>query len=191
MIAERLLTLFSRYIPGDAREAEFAKRMQVLLSGPAPFDRTLYQPGHFTASAFVLSPENDSVLLVLHKKLGLWLQPGGHIEPTDSSVVQAAEREVAEEVGLSGLELIEPHAPILDLDIHSIPPRPSEPAHQHFDVRFAFRAPSRAVHPNHEVQNPLWAPLDRVSTITTDWSVLRVVQKLQARRTFSRGRGFQ
>jgi 8-oxo-dGTP diphosphatase len=52
---------------------------------------------HFTASAVIL--HEDQVLLVHHRKLGLWLYPGGHIEPNEDPA-QAVRREVHEEVGL-------------------------------------------------------------------------------------------
>jgi 8-oxo-dGTP pyrophosphatase MutT (NUDIX family) len=154
--------------------------MKRLLDGPGPFSRSSYDPGHFTASAFVLSPERDSLLLIFHAKLGLWLQPGGHVEPADVSVLDAARREVAEEVGLSELTA-QPSPPALfDVDIHRIPARPKEPTHDHFDLRFLFVASTRAVRPNDEVKAAQWVPLENVENVTTDRSVTRAVEKLRA-----------
>jgi 8-oxo-dGTP pyrophosphatase MutT (NUDIX family) len=62
-------------------------------------------PGHFTASAFVLHPSGEALLLILHRKLGMWLQPGGHLESSDVDHLGAARREVAEETGVSRLAL--------------------------------------------------------------------------------------
>lgn len=56
----------------------------------------------FTASVFIV--HEGKVLLHLHKKLGKWLQPGGHIE-LDEGPLEAARREVKEETGLD-IELI-------------------------------------------------------------------------------------
>jgi 8-oxo-dGTP pyrophosphatase MutT (NUDIX family) len=53
---------------------------------------------YFTASAVVLDGE-DRVLLVHHNKIGLWLYPGGHVDPNEDPA-QAAVREVAEETGI-------------------------------------------------------------------------------------------
>jgi 8-oxo-dGTP pyrophosphatase MutT (NUDIX family) len=53
---------------------------------------------HFTASAIVLD-DNDRALLVHHNKIGLWLYPGGHIDPNEDPA-QAALREVHEETGI-------------------------------------------------------------------------------------------
>lgn len=59
-------------------------------------------PSHFTASALPMTADATRVCLVLHRRMGLWVQPGGHFEPEDSSVVSAARREMVEETGLSG-----------------------------------------------------------------------------------------
>ena len=75
--------------------------------------------------------------LVLHRKLGLWLQPGGHLEADDASIAGAALREVREETGLDGR--LADEAPV-HLDVHEIPERPEMPAHLHLDVRFVVVA---------------------------------------------------
>jgi 8-oxo-dGTP pyrophosphatase MutT (NUDIX family) len=142
----------------------------------APTSRNHFEPGHLTASAFVLSPARDALLLILHKKLGLWLQPGGHIEPSDESVAAAARREVAEEVGLALPAAAEDA--VYDLDIHVIPARRDEPEHQHFDVRFCFQASTLDLAINDEVVAARWAPLAEIDQLTTDESVLRVARKL-------------
>lgn len=59
-------------------------------------------PSHFTASAVPLTADGWRVCLVLHRRIGLWVQPGGHFEPEDQSVVEAARREMVEETGLGG-----------------------------------------------------------------------------------------
>ena len=67
---------------------EHARLIQLTRKQDA-FKRSLFNPGHFTASAFVFSPERDAVLLIKHTFLRLWLQPGGHIEENDASIVDA------------------------------------------------------------------------------------------------------
>ena len=66
-----------------------------------PTDRDRFVPGHFTASGFVVSPDGSSLLLIHHRRLDRWLQPGGHIDPEDASPIAAAAREVTEETGVS------------------------------------------------------------------------------------------
>ncbi len=173
--------LLSAYEPADAREREFVVRMQELTRKDAPFHRQNFVPGHFTASAFVLDPSRSSLLLILHKKLGLWLQPGGHIEPSDAGALSAARREVAEETGIGELGPLLPGEQIFDVDIHRIPARRDEHAHEHFDVRFAFVAKSQALAENEEVADARWVPLAEVASVTHDESVLRAVRKLLAR----------
>lgn len=97
-------------------------------------------PGHFTASALVLSHDGERVLLTLHPKVGRWVQLGGHCEDGDTGLAAAALREATEESGIDGL-VIEP-AP-LHLDVHPITCSLGVPT-RHFDVRFLVRAPRTA-----------------------------------------------
>jgi 8-oxo-dGTP pyrophosphatase MutT (NUDIX family) len=176
VILESARAAIAGYQPDDPRERGFQERMRQLLAMAAPTSRSHFAPGHLTASAFVLSPARDALLLILHKKLGLWLQPGGHIEPSDASLAAAARREVAEEVGLALPTSAE--GAVFDLDIHRIPARRDEPEHEHFDVRFLFQAPTLSFTTNDEVVAARWAPLAEIDRLTTDESVLRVARKL-------------
>lgn len=54
---------------------------------------------HFCVSVYVYNPKRKEFLLVHHKKLGVWVQPGGHVEINESPE-EAAVREVFEETGL-------------------------------------------------------------------------------------------
>lgn len=150
--------------------------MLELLTTPSPTSRRQFRPGHLTASGFVLSPDGDAVLLIFHKKLGIWVQPGGHVEPSDETLVAAARREVAEEVGLALPSAI--GATVFDLDIHAIPARKDEPSHEHFDVRYCFQSSTSAIMTSDEVGDARWAPLARLEQLTRDESVLRAARKL-------------
>lgn len=169
------------FTPADANEAGFVARMLELARREAACERSHFEPGHFTASAFVLSPDHRDVVLIHHKKLGIWVQPGGHVEATDTDLRSAARREVLEEVGLGDLTPIAHGAsPLFDVDIHLIPARKVDPAHEHFDVRFAFVAPTRTLVHSEEVADLRWVPLTEVHTLATDESVMRAVKKLRA-----------
>jgi 8-oxo-dGTP pyrophosphatase MutT (NUDIX family) len=92
--------------------------------------------GHFTASCWLVSADGARVLLTHHRKLGLWLQLGGHADG-QRDLSAAAVREAEEESGLTGLR-VEPA--IFDLDRHRIPIHKTVPEHWHYDVRFIVRA---------------------------------------------------
>ena len=170
----------SGYRPVDAREAEFLSRMLVLGQTLEACERSHFSPGHFTASAFVLSPDRRDLVLIHHKKLGIWVQPGGHVEASDADLQSAARREVLEEVGLAELTPFASNASaVFDVDIHTIPARKADPAHEHFDVRFAFIANTRDLVHSEEVADLRWVPLADIEQMATDESVMRAVKKLR------------
>lgn len=116
--------------------------------------RRSHGPAHVTASAVVLAPTRSAVLLVLHRKVGLWLQPGGHVDDDDPSLAAAALREATEETGVAGL-VVDP-GPLL-LDRH---PAPCGVEH-HLDVQFLVRASSRATPiRSEESLDVRWWPVD-------------------------------
>jgi 8-oxo-dGTP pyrophosphatase MutT (NUDIX family) len=124
---------YARRWPG---EGEVVGHFLALLGDPSdPFLRERLA-GHFTASSWLVAADGARTLLTHHRKLGLWLQPGGHADG-DRDLARAALREAEEESGLSGLS-IEPG--IFDLDRHWIPEHKGVPAHWHYDVRYVVRA---------------------------------------------------
>jgi ADP-ribose pyrophosphatase YjhB (NUDIX family) len=176
--AQRLISLLQGYVSADPAEAaHLAHMLQLCESVADPFARTTFAPGHFTASAFVLSPSRDALLLIFHGKLLRWLQPGGHVDAADADVLDAALREVREEVGVTDLTVEQP-APF-DVDVHQIPANPREPAHAHYDLRFLFRAGSLTFQAGSDAKDARWVPLAEMSETLSDASVMRVVAKLR------------
>ena len=92
--------------------------------------------GHFTASAWLVARDGRRVLLTHHRKLGMWLQLGGHADG-ERDFTRVALTEAQEESGLPGLSV---EAGIFDLDRHWIPEHKGVPAHWHYDVRFVVHA---------------------------------------------------
>lgn len=129
--------------------------------------------GHITGSAWLLNPRGTHVLLTHHRKLGRWLQLGGHSDGHADSLA-VARREAEEE---SGLEVEVLDGRIFDLDVHEIPARGQDPAHYHFDVRYAFRARSEAFAVSAESLELAWVPLAGLETYTSEESVLRMARK--------------
>ena len=107
----------------------------LLADGGDPFVRDRIA-GHFTASAWLVSRDAQRVLLTHHRKLGLWLQLGGHADG-DRDLMRAALKEAEEESGLTGLVI---ERQLFDLDRHWIPEHKDVPAHWHYDVRYVVRA---------------------------------------------------
>jgi 8-oxo-dGTP pyrophosphatase MutT (NUDIX family) len=168
--------------PAGTAQREAQRQMADLLaqSSEQAFRRDHLRPGHFTASGFVVSPDGRSLLLIFHKKLERWLQPGGHFELGDEDHLAAARREVAEEVGLSELEVL---APLYDLDVHAIPANAKEGEHLHFDLRVLFRSKSTRVEATSEVLAARYFSLEEltaggVSSVGSDESVARVARRL-------------
>ena len=161
------------------REIEDKKSMLELLHTPKPFDRSQFSPGHFTGSAFVLHPDQDAILLIFHEKLKLWLQPGGHVDPSDPSMRGAATRELAEETGVTAPRTHPSVSGPIGIDIHVIPARKTEPEHLHFDIRYLFRAPDARIQAASDALDAQWVKFDKLGSIQTDESVLNTVHRIQ------------
>lgn len=117
--------------------------------------------GHITGSAWIVNRTHDKVLLIHHKKLNLWLQPGGHFDEGDPTIIETARREVIEETGLKSVSLL--HSKLFDLDVHLIPERKGIPAHYHYDFRFLFCADDDALNPNYgEVNDIKWVAISDI-----------------------------
>lgn len=108
-------------------------------------DRTNFI-GHITSSAFIINEDFTALLLLKHKFLNRWLQPGGHVDSTDTSLLDSALREACEETGIDRSDLIPLSNNVFDINSHHIPfnPKKQEPAHVHHDVRFLFQCTNSA-----------------------------------------------
>lgn len=135
--------------------------------------------GHMTASGLVFL--NNKLLLIFHKKLQKYLQPGGHLED-DSSLVEAAQREVLEETGVQTIpykfeegELVVP----IHVDVHTIPhnEKKNEPEHFHYDCMFLLLADSSEINlQESEVDGYKWVDLDYQFK---DVGIVKAVKKIK------------
>ncbi len=175
---ERAREFLESYVAHDAAQAEALARMiAFLFAHEDALERTCV-PGHFTASALVIDAGRARALLTLHKRLGRWLQLGGHCDG-DGNFAGSALREAREESGIRDLA-IDP-VPI-DLDIHSIPAWETEPEHLHLDVRFLVQAPAQAeIRLSDESHELRWCREEELAGIETDESVRRLFRLARLR----------
>ena len=140
--------------------------------------------GHITASAWTIAVEQNSVLLIHHRKLGKWLQPGGHADG-DSNLRAVAQRELHEETGIFEISSrsCQGECEIFDIDIHLIPateivPTKTELSHFHYDVRFLFHTSlSHNINTNSESTAVTWVKLEDLESYTNEHSLHRMRKK--------------
>ncbi len=148
--------------PDEVQEARRVAYLEHLSTHPDAVSRDGV-PNHLTSGGFVFDPSLEQVALVLHTKAKLWLQPGGHFEATDESVVGSALREIGEETGL--------HAPagraeLVDLHHHELSAAFGR-CRSHLDMRVAVVLDEPApIVCSDESDQARWWPVDALPSPT-------------------------
>ena len=181
MDREGLLELLRRYARRHPDELATVDRIVDLLrTRDRAYHRDCFDPGHITTSAWIVSKESSAALFTHHRKLGRWLQLGGHADG-DTDLVAGAIREAEEESGLAQFRVLGQEAgrEILDVDVHVIPARGNEPAHEHHDIRFLLEVSeeqpiSAQQAESHAVR---WFRVDEIESQFEEDSVLRMARK--------------
>jgi 8-oxo-dGTP pyrophosphatase MutT (NUDIX family) len=180
-VNEALIAALEGHACADSKErADRDAILALLRSGKDAFARTRFVPGHVTGSAFVLDAKEERLLMLHHRKLDRWLQPGGHADPGETDPFETALREAAEETGIEGL-IAHPRAPRpFDVDVHPIPERKGEPAHRHHDVRYLLVAPAGAEPLVSAESTALaWRPLAEAAGPDADAALRRAIGKVR------------
>ena len=168
--------MLSRYQRQHPTEEAAWRFRRFVSNQPRCFERDCWEDGHVTASAALLDPSRKFMLMTLHRKLGMWLQLGGHADGNPDPLA-VARREAEEE---SGLKVTSPMPAPIDVDVHAVPAYGTDPAHYHYDMRFVLVAEHTAVTATSESEELRWVPLDNIASVTNEESILRLAAKCRA-----------
>lgn len=170
-----LRSQLEKYRTPYEEESAFVADFAELTLDPLAYKRERLE-GHFTASSWVVNQERTHTLLTLHRKLGRWLQLGGHADGNEN-LMEVALQEAREESGLTSLQFVD--FSIFDIDKHIIPERPHVPQHFHFDVRYLLEADiNEPLQMSDESISLAWIAFDSVvDMIGYNPSILRMLEK--------------
>jgi 8-oxo-dGTP pyrophosphatase MutT (NUDIX family) len=179
-----LLDLLAAHADASPADGDLAARFVAFVQAHEDCLLRTCVPGHITASAWIVSADGQDVLLTHHRKLDRWLQLGGHVDG-EADVLEACLREAIEESGMPAFDVLGHRRAgrvlPLDLDVHPIPARGHEPAHEHWDVRFLLRArPGSPLVLSAESKALEWVPAAQLERLTQEESVLRLRERARA-----------
>lgn len=162
--ADHIRTVIGDYLDACPEEKQsLAPALELLDDGADLTTRDEFR-GHATAGAILADPDGR-ILHIRHLALDRWLLPGGHLEDSDATLLDAALRELAEETGIPAAAVTPAGDRPLHIDIHPIPANPAkgEPEHRHIDFRFLFHTTS-AIGPlqTEEITAAAWRRADSI-----------------------------
>ncbi|QUH26538.1 NUDIX hydrolase [Serpentinicella alkaliphila] len=170
-----LIKLINQYYPDSEDEIKDKNSIIEFLSNNDIFLGKGNTSGHITGSTWIVDKHKNKVLLTHHRKLGKWLQLGGHTEENEN-ILDSALREAIEESGLTNLKVLS--RDIFDVDVHLIPRRKNELEHYHYDIRFLIEADdTETIVISKESINLKWLPLSEIDLYSNEQSIKRMVKK--------------
>ena len=172
---KNLKQLLKIYIQKNPYEVNAIKMLNFFDNHDGCFEKDNL-PGHFTGSAWVISPDKNKILMTHHKKLNMWLQLGGHADG-EENLRSVALKEAKEESGFNNFSILSEE--IFDLDIHKIESMNEEPEHLHYDVRFLLEADpnEQNIIISEESHDVKWIYLDDILEYNSEASISRMVEK--------------
>ena len=182
MHRRELLNLLQRHRTRFMDEAAYIRRAVAFVEQHQDiFYRELW-PAHVTGSAWVVSPDRESVLMLHHRKLDQWFQPGGHADG-DNDVLRVALRETSEETGVDPAHIRLVDDAVFDVDIHTILASHEAPRHEHIDIRFLVEIDDSLPLPgSDESHDVLWVDFHDISRFNNNRSTYRMVEKTRELR---------
>lgn len=182
MHRQQLLNLLKQHKTRFMDEAAFVSRAIDFIDDHEDcFYRELW-PIHVTGSTWVVNAHRDRVLLMHHRKLNQWFQPGGHADG-DADILRVALKETAEEVGVGCEHIKLVDVNVFDVDIHRIDENGHEPQHDHIDIRFLVEIDDDMFIPgNDESHQVVWVELYEVKRYNSNRSTYRMMEKTRQLR---------
>ena len=177
MHRQELLSLLYNYQTPYIEEAGMvAKTRHFILQNENCFDRNL-SVGHVSGSSWVVNPARTHVLLLHHRKLGMWLQPGGHADG-DPDILRVILKETSEETGIPYEHIYLLDNNIFDIDVHTVHESAHDIRHTHYDIRFLVEIDDALPIPgNNESHDICWVALHEVSKFNNVLSLHRLMRK--------------
>lgn len=183
MHRQELLQLLNNHSTRFMDEAGFVARARAFVEANADCFHRDHWPAHVTGSAWVVSPDRSRILMMHHRKLNQWFQPGGHADG-DADILRVALRETVEETGLDTRHVKLLHMGVFDVDVHGIAASEHDPRHEHIDIRFLVEIDdSLPVPGNDESHEVLWVRLNDVSAYNNYRSTWRMTEKTRRMRS--------
>jgi 8-oxo-dGTP pyrophosphatase MutT (NUDIX family) len=168
----------SSFIPQDASEkSSKEKTLKLLEEYQNCFERD-NMPGHITGSAVLVDEEMQNVLLTHHKKIGKWLQFGGHSDG-EANPFNVALRETIEESGIVDVFFLYPYSGIFDIDVHEIPEYKGMQEHFHYDIRILLVTANKDFIASDESVELKWIEINEVEKYNSQKEFMRLINKVK------------
>ena len=182
MMKERLIRQIERYTPFNEQESADKATLLNFLHQDTDISRRDNLIAHLTASAWVVNPERNKVLMAYHKIYNSWAWLGGHADG-EANLLTVARKEAMEESGLNSVTAVSP-TPI-SLEILTVDGHEKKgnyvPSHLHLNLTYLFEADTADALSAKPDENSAvaWIPMDSIEKYSSEpWFCQRIYPKL-------------